>query len=500
MSTVVPASAAMAPAFAIIYGADDRKESYDYDAQPEWDPALQSTGALMSPSVIDESDPTDVTFNAPTLAAYFDLCPSERFGDQSTPGFCSGFLIAENQMVTAGHCVENANDCGNTTFVFNYGMTSEGVRNTITADDIYDCQSVLTHIYVNGDDFAIVDLDRPVAGIEPALVRRGGMFEHAPAGPGVVAIGHPYGIPLKVADNAAAVEGRRDLFVANVDTFGGNSGSGVYGGATRELVGILVRGNNDWIDNGACNESAGCPDSGCVPPAGDGLEEAVRSNFLAPWTPARCDDGLCDPGEDEHSCPADCPQDSDYDLHPDVVDNCPFAPDPLQTNSDGDPLGDACDCDAGNGDAWQWRRVANTGRGAWPQGVLRLGHGMDRADLEPPRRAGRNERGLRHAALRRALRLRWRRPVSRVGRRCGPEQRGLGGEPAGGCGSLLRDPRDECVSARRDGPGRVGFPAKAALGARVPLIRRVASDAVRPKSSRATESCLTNGRGSRRFL
>lgn len=353
VSTLVLVSAAESPALAIIYGTDDRKEVYDYDGLPEWDPALQSTGALMSRSDIDASDPTNVIFNAPTLAEDFDLCPSERFGDQSTPGFCSGFLITEDHIVTAGHCVEDASDCGGTTFVFYYEMASEGVRNTITTDDIYDCQSVLTHIYVNGDDFAIVELDRPVVGIEPVLVRRGGIFEHAPGGPGVVAIGHPYGIPLKVADNASALEGSRDYFVSNVDTFGGNSGSGVYSATTQELTGILVRGNNDWVDNGACNESAGCPDTGCVPPAGDGLEEAVRSNFLAPWTPPRCDDGLCDPGEDEFSCPADCPQDSDYDLHPDVVDNCPFAPDPLQTNLDGDPLGDACDCDAGNGDAWQ---------------------------------------------------------------------------------------------------------------------------------------------------
>lgn len=352
VSTLVVIGAAVAPALAIIYGSDDRKEIYEFAPQLEWTTPIGSAAALMDPGNIDASDPTDVTFNAPTLADSFGLCPSERFGSQPTPGFCSGFLIEGDRIVTAGHCVEN-DECQDTAFVFDYKMVSEGVRDTITTDDIYGCRSVLTHIYVNGDDLAIVELDRPVAGIAPALVRRGGLFEYAPEGPGIAVLGHPYGIPLKIADNAVAQDGDVNYFLGNVDTFGGNSGSGVFHSESKELVGILVRGNNDWQDNGTCNESVVCPDSGCIPPAGEGLEEAVRSNFLAPWVSPRCGDGLCDPGEDDFSCPADCPQDSDYDLHPDVTDNCPFAPNPVQTNVDGDPLGDACDCDPGNGDAWQ---------------------------------------------------------------------------------------------------------------------------------------------------
>ena len=35
-----------------------------------------------------------------------------------------------------------------------------------------------------------------------------------------------------------------------------------------------------------------------------------------------------------------------------MVDNCPLLPNPLQENLDGDPLGDACDCDPVNGDVW----------------------------------------------------------------------------------------------------------------------------------------------------
>ena len=36
-------------------------------------------------------------------------------------------------------------------------------------------------------------------------------------------------------------------FVANLDTYGGNSGSAVFNLQTREVEGILVRGENDYV-------------------------------------------------------------------------------------------------------------------------------------------------------------------------------------------------------------------------------------------------------------
>ena len=37
------------------------------------------------------------------------------------------------------------------------------------------------------------------------------------------------------------------LFEANLDTYGDNSGSAVFNRTTREVEGILVRGNNDYV-------------------------------------------------------------------------------------------------------------------------------------------------------------------------------------------------------------------------------------------------------------
>ena len=56
----------------------------------------------------------------------------------------------------------------------------------------------------------------------------------------------------------------RDYFVANTDTFGGNSGSGVFDLSTLQQVGILVRGETDYVASGSCNIVNHCPSDGCA--------------------------------------------------------------------------------------------------------------------------------------------------------------------------------------------------------------------------------------------
>ncbi len=59
-------------------------------------------------------------------------------------------------------------------------------------------------------------------------------------------IGHPSGLPTKVADGAQVCTQKGTHFSANLDTYGGNSGSAVFNAKTNEVVGILVRGANDY--------------------------------------------------------------------------------------------------------------------------------------------------------------------------------------------------------------------------------------------------------------
>ncbi len=77
-------------------------------------------------------------------------------------------------------------------------------------------------------------------------------------------IGHPTGIPTKVAGGAFVRDNSNDkFFVANLDTFGGNSGSAVVNSETGVVEGILVRGENDYVTEGGCSVPQVCTMDGC---------------------------------------------------------------------------------------------------------------------------------------------------------------------------------------------------------------------------------------------
>jgi hypothetical protein len=67
-------------------------------------------------------------------------------------------------------------------------------------------------------------------------------------------IGHPAGLPAKYADDAVVVDLREDrkLFSADLDAYGGNSGSPVFDKATGRVVGVLVAGENDFEAKDGC--------------------------------------------------------------------------------------------------------------------------------------------------------------------------------------------------------------------------------------------------------
>jgi hypothetical protein len=247
----------------VVYGVDHRQDVYVHaDAQLR-QRAHQSTVALMSAGVINAANPNAVTFNAPSLQARLNLCSTERFLDDPTPAFCSGTLIDDDLVLTAGHCISAAS-CADTRFVFNFYRTSVWGLQTVTTQDIFSCASVVVR-QVSGADYAVVRLDRSaVPRFTPAPVRpeRAALANSWPLG----VIGSGSGIPFKLDSGAQVRDARAgtlDYFVSNLDTFGGNSGSGVYDLFTKQVVGILVRGERDYVSNGSCNVVNMCPDAGC---------------------------------------------------------------------------------------------------------------------------------------------------------------------------------------------------------------------------------------------
>jgi uncharacterized protein (TIGR03382 family) len=279
-----PAEAPQAPATLdtqqapVIYGEDDRQDYHE--AQEERWRALvrQSIVALVPAGRIDESNPEDIRLGGAELGASFGLCEDQRFRAQRRAATCSGTLIDDDLVLTAGHCVDNLQNCQENRYVFSYYEEEPGALAPLTSQEVYRCQGIAARINNNNLDYAIVRLDRPVEGDKrPAPIKR--LDEALAPGDGVTLIGFPSGIPAKIAQGGFVVNPRAetlDYFEASVDAFGGNSGSGVFD-ANGDLVGVLVRGEQDYTQRDGCAVVNALPQERTVEEGAEDITYAARA-------------------------------------------------------------------------------------------------------------------------------------------------------------------------------------------------------------------------------
>ncbi len=259
----------------IVYGEDGRTDVYA--AKPDLAAiARRSVVALFDSGDLDVSNPSDVKVAPRTLGEAEGLCRGQRFAEQPAAASCSGTLIAEDLVLTAGHCFDDeggatpATVCRRTKLAFNYFYEAEDTLARITRDDVFACAELLAYANDDADaatthDYAILRLDRPAVGYAPIRPRPGA----SPArGQRLIVAGAPSGLPLKIEATGRVLDPRAakpDYFTANTDTFEGNSGSGVFDADTLSLVGILVRGSgDDYVRRGSCNVvNAACRGPDC---------------------------------------------------------------------------------------------------------------------------------------------------------------------------------------------------------------------------------------------
>jgi len=290
----------------VIYGDDNRLENY------------QASDALraLAASTVALVKSTDLTLDSVTgksklggeiFGNSYQLCSTEPFREQTSGAFCSGSLVGPDTIITAGHCITNATDCANVRFVFDFAVQASGVENKLfSADQIYRCQQIVHRELVNtGADYAVIKLDRKAVARNSLKFRKSGVVA---VGDQVLVIGHPAGIPQKIAGGAQVRSVSSGFFVTNLDTYGGNSGSAVFNAVTSEIEGILVRGDTDFKPAGSCNVSNRCASGACrgedvtridqlvkyldgggpvvppVPPASDSVF-AVNANLTIPDSP-----------------------------------------------------------------------------------------------------------------------------------------------------------------------------------------------------------------------
>ncbi len=265
----------------VIYGADDRIDVYA-ETDPQRRDWAAATCALIYTSRLTEHDDGSWTISSPSAYRRYGLppCEGEPFGDQPTAAYCTGFMVGTDLIVTAGHCY-NTNSIENTRFIFGFWMVDETTpRLDFHADEVYQGVEVVSFSPSGEYDHSVVRVDRPIRapGARPFIIRREGDIM---PGEFIGVIGHPSGLPMKLAFGNTYVRSsdRTGFFVANLDTYGGNSGSPIINADTGILEGILVRGETDFVNSGSCFESNVVPDDG-----GRG-EDVTKSTVFADFVP-----------------------------------------------------------------------------------------------------------------------------------------------------------------------------------------------------------------------
>lgn len=229
----------------VIYGEDNRIDTYE--SRNVMYQRLASATAAQVPLEQIEFFGRNAALKGPTLAeSMWNVCSEERFSKQPSLSKCSGVLVAPDLLVTAGHCVMSISDCRNYAWVFNYKLRNSRQKQVVVRQrDVYRCKEIVTFEMTKDWDYGIVRLERVVANRTPVKVAT----QKPKVGTPVLTIGNPSGLPQKIADGATVKSVSEWEFRANLDTFEYGSGSPVFNQQTGEYLGILVRGETDYVQH-----------------------------------------------------------------------------------------------------------------------------------------------------------------------------------------------------------------------------------------------------------
>ena len=253
-----------------IFGQDDRVEIKDAEGFQEF---ARATAVMIPKSSVDGNriyalslkHQLEFTFNV----SKFD--ENVKFLDQPTAGKCSGFLIAPDVFVTAGHCVQTIGDAQNYIYLFDYtsNLSFNVEENYFVFDpkNAYEAVEVLTSELSdknveknNREDYAVIKLDRQ-SNRAPYRFRTSGSVKE---NTNIYTIGAPTGLPLKFSEKAIVVdEEPKKWFKTSIDAFPGNSGGPVFD-QNGFIEGILVRGAVQFANGNYTGDYKYDEDCDCV--------------------------------------------------------------------------------------------------------------------------------------------------------------------------------------------------------------------------------------------
>ncbi len=205
----------------------------------------------LSATLRDINDIKDPAIEQAGLSVAYFIQYARGLGPKShAQGFCSGFLVGPDLVVTAGHCVEgfrSLQSCEDLNVVFNYRTSAKGQHPKYLPHEVYACKEILVKEFNKLSsvgfqlfaDYALIRLDRPVKGRKPLVLQKSA----AQFGASILGMGHAARHPLQVSQPSTITNVTDRYFSAHPPiSMGGMSGGPVFNADTMEVIGINAHG------------------------------------------------------------------------------------------------------------------------------------------------------------------------------------------------------------------------------------------------------------------
>jgi len=261
-----------------IYGTDTRCEIHELtDARIEENAKAVCT-IIETRNTTDNGNGT-TTLHGIRFQDFANLCDCEKYKNQPVVSTGTAFLVDPSIIITAAHCIDE-NNINNFQIIFGFEILNGGATRTIIDNkNIYTASKILGWRLEDSTeiDWAVVQLNRPVLDKKPLVCD---FTESSNIGDSIYCIGHPTGLPKKIAIDGQINSANKHFYTANIDTYAGNSGSPIFNSQSHKVIGILVRGEpNDFIKVGDCYQSQRCIFNNCT---GEDVMKTMDYEHLIP--------------------------------------------------------------------------------------------------------------------------------------------------------------------------------------------------------------------------